>query len=228
MHPNTKAQMLLLINTEAIFNACWPVQISFINDLHRCYCLLTYKHVIFAYLQTCYFLLTYKHVICCWPTNMLFLLTYKHVICCWPTCTNKLFVADLQTCCTVLVAVIHRCYLLLSTKMLFVADLHTCCLLLIYKHDICCWPTQMSCTSSGATFESFRTAWNTGTSRSSGKVSCKEHSIYYCYTVHLERFLQRTLYKLVLHSINDSQEKVNCSFQPLFSIFFTVFKKNSC
>ena len=108
---------------------------------------------------------------------MLFLLTYKHVICCWPTCTNKLFVADLQTCCTVLVAVIHRCYLLLSTKMLFVADLHTCCLLLIYKHDICCWPTQMSCTSSGATLESFRTAWNTGTSRSSGKVSCKEHGV---------------------------------------------------
>ena len=35
----------------------------------------------------------------------------------------------------------------------------------------------MSCTSSGATLESFRTAWKTGTSRSSGKVSCKRHDV---------------------------------------------------
>ena len=146
----------------------YRLQISFINDLHRCYCLLTYKHVIFADLQTCYLLLTYKHVICCWPT-----------------CTNKLFVADLQTCCTVLVAVIHRCYLLLFNTFhlllqtyMYILDV-ICCwpTVVVYKHDICCWPTQMSCTSSGATLESFRTAWNTGTSRSSGKVSCKEHGV---------------------------------------------------
>ena len=134
-------------------------------DLHRCYCWSTQKllpadqyryhlSMIFTDVIACWptnmlFLLTYKHVICCWPTNMLFLLTYKHVICCRPICTNKLFVADLQTCCTVLVAVIHRCYLLLFNTFHLLLQTYIldviCCwpTVVVYKHDICCWPTKM-------------------------------------------------------------------------------------
>ena len=124
------AQMLLLINTEAIFNACWPVQRSsqmlLLADLQTCYFCLPTNILFVTDLQTCYLLLTYKHVICCW-----------HVV--------HVILADLQTC-----------YSCLPTNMLFVADLHvqTSYLLLTYKHValflllsyidvICCWPTHM-------------------------------------------------------------------------------------
>ena len=46
--------------------------------------------------------------------------------------------------------------------------------------------------------------------------------MYVLYFKHLSLSLSLSLYK------EKAQEKVNCCFQPLFSSFLPVFKKNSC